>query len=130
MLRALFGVGSGRPRKNQRRESCHFCVSSKPDPGLQPFVLPSVLSFWYQESASRRWAKTRAPFRRWMLHGREEEGGMRRNGGIMGGQRKISHILPFPADLLVVILSHPPLGIHRELEAKETNLCHLAVKLD
>ena len=68
---------------------------------------------------------------RWMLQGREEEGGMRRNGGIMGGQRKISHILPFPADLLVVILSHPPLGIHREfLEAKEMNLCHLAVKLD
>ena len=28
MLGARLGVGSGRPRENQRRESCHFCVRS------------------------------------------------------------------------------------------------------
>ena len=62
--------------------------------------------------------ETRAPFRKADASGK----GKRREGGVVGGWRKNSHILSFPANLLMVILSHLPLGIHRELlEPKEMN---------
>ena len=65
--------------------------------------------------------ETRAPFRRADASGQGRRGHEKK--WHHGWLEEVSHILPFPANLLMVNLSHLPLGIHREfLEAKEMNL--------